>query len=359
MALTTRTRSQAELLDLAAGAAVRDGRATIAADALPDGWRLLVSEPDLVSAISPLGAVRGSLDTQQYGAFYADSSGPDGAMVRTVSVTAVPGDAARLAVAKVLFADVHDVEVDGHVGLTGTLSAGGDAGGDLRVVAWSPTPGTLVRVTGTALDEAELVRVARSVRPAGRADFAELERKTSLGDLEPADGSSGGSGEGGEVLPELGRGTFADGSEWVLRAGGVEDGTPTSTALSVSLADGSGPASGSGSSGSGGDASGPFDAEALRSAEVVDQGGRRFGSGLVGDAVAKVELRRADGSVAGTAQLVEGSGVKAWVAELTEVPTVVVALDASGKELGSQRITASGDGGYDFESQGAEVPTGN
>lgn len=344
--LTARSQTQDELLALAAGTAVRGGRASIEADALPDGWRLLVTEPNLVAAISPLGAARNGADEVEYGAYYAEPSSADESVVRTVSVTAVVGDEARLAVAKLLFADVHAVDVGGHPGLAGTMPAGDDLGGDLRVVTWAPTPGTIIRLTATSISEDDLVRVARSVRPATRAAFAELERQASLGELD--------SRSDGQV--EIGRGTFADGTEWVLRSSGSEGGVPTSTELSVSLADGSGPASSGGSSSSGGDGSGPFDEEALRSVEVVDQGGRQFGSGLVADAVTKVELRRADGSVLGSAQLVEGAGAKAWVAELTEVPTVVVALDATGKELGSQRVTASGDGSYDVESPSSEVP---
>lgn len=309
--------SIARMAEVTAGAEVTDTGVTLDDGAIPDGWRLLTSEPDLVSAGTPLAAFAPS--GAQHSAYYVSGS-PVDAAEQAISVTSLPGDAARLATARLLLDDVRSVDVDGSPGLIGQLAMGVD-GADLtlRTVAWLDG-GTLVRVAGFDVAEDELLRVARGVEAADAGEWAELVRSSELGELTD-DGA-----------PVIARGAFADGTEWVLRVDGVEaDGVVLSADLSVGL-----PTSGSfaGSSSGSGKTSG------LLALQTLDQGGRHFASGLVSADVAAIELRRPDGTVIERLDVLTGAGARAWVAELVDDPTVVVALDAGGQEVDREEVEA-------------------
>ena len=92
------------------------------------------------------------------------------------------------------------------------------------------------------------------------------------------------------------------------------------------------------------------------SAEVLSQNGHVFASGLLADDVAKVELRRADGSVVGEATIVEALGHRGFAAEVTDGVTAAVALDATGKELGATDVRGD-DGSGESQGGGVSSPT--
>lgn len=322
--LLSRSLSTGALGEIAPSVRFDDGRPEVAADGLPDGWRLRTREPDLLAAAFPMSATAAA--GEQYGAAYVAESetGTDGPEVddRMAIVLSLPGDDARRASARLLLDDVEDVEVQGEPALVGRSPEGGDPSGEeLWTVAWLARPGTLVRVSAYGLDRSETLRVAEGVRPAEGDEWDVLERLTE----ERSDQRDVASGQpDGSAGTELGRGTFPDGTDWVLRTadGGI------GTELTV----GDGGLGGSTSS------SGEPGAVAFRSFETTDRGARRFGSGLLTDGVDAVELRRTDGSVIGRAVIVVGSGDRAWVAELTEDPVVVVALDGDGRELDRREV---------------------
>lgn len=317
LVVTSPSLSIAGMAEVTEGAELTDTGVTLDEGAMPEGWRLLASEPDLVSAGTPLAAFAPS--GAQHSAYYAGGPATDPTK-QAISVTSLPGDAARLATARLLLDDVRSVDIDGSPGLLGQLSMGVD-GSDLtlRTVAWLDGA-TLVRVAGFDVGEDELLRVARGVRPADADEWDELVRSSELGELSDDDG------------PEIARGAFADGTEWVLRVDGVEaDGVVLSADLSVGL-----PTSGSFSSSSSGSAK----TSGLLALQTLDQGGRHFASGLVSTDVAAVELRRPDGTVIERLDVLTGAGARAWVAELVADPTVVVALDAGGGEVDRQEVEA-------------------
>lgn len=325
--LLSRSLSTSALGEIAPAVRFDGGRAEVATDALPDGWRLRTREPDLLAAAFPMSA--SGTAGEQYGAAYVAETEAESPEVydRMAIVLSLPGDDARRATARLLLDDAEDVEVQGRPALVGRSPDGGDpAGEELWTVAWLARPGTLVRVSAYGLDRSETLRVAEGVRAAEGGEWDELERLTEervderdVASDQP-DGSSG---------LELGRGTFPDGTAWVLRTADGGIGTE------LTVADGE-PGGSSSSTGEAG-------AVAFRSFEVADRGDRVVGSGLLAEAVAAVELRRPDGTVIGRAEVVAGSGDRAWVAELGEDPVVVVALDAAGRELDRRDVEAGAD----------------
>lgn len=309
--------STADVAEATQGAVVDQTGVALDEGSLPDGWRLLTSEPDLVNATALLSS--SATSGAQHSAYYR--SGPlAGQEERSITVTSVSGDAARLGTARLLLDDLRSVDVAGSPGLLGQLTMDMDESDvTLRTVSWLDG-GTLVRVAGFGVSEDELLLVARGVRPVDPDRWAELVRSSELGELS----------DGGR--PEIARGAFADGIEWVLRVDGAEDDVPISAHLSVGL-----PTSGSSS---GSSSSGSAETSGLLALETLDQGGRHFASGLVGTDVAAVELRRADGSLIERLDVLTGAGARAWVAELVEDPTVVVALDAAGRGVDAQEVEA-------------------
>ncbi|MEO6629836.1 MAG: hypothetical protein ABIP03_14860 [Aquihabitans sp.] len=339
MMLVASEAGEAELVSIARGVHLEGAAVAVDPEVLPDGWNHLGTEPDLLASLNPLAAVsvEGPLRLSMYGAGYVDGANDASSVV----VGSMPGTETRLGAARVLLDGVHEVTIRGHQGVVGHLS--GEAGTDytMRSVAWLEKPGELVRVSAMGLSEAEMIRVAEDVKVIDEAAWKSILLRSNLGDLQ------------NDPKLEIGRGEFADGTAWVVRKSGASGSDP-STELSVAT----GPLDSSSSSSSGGPE------PEFRSIETLDKGGRYFASGLIGDAVATVELRSATGTVLGQATIVEGNGARAWVTELTKDPTVVVALDANGVELDrrtlenlADNVTAGDgvDGSHSFEGQGTPI----
>lgn len=241
---------------------------------------------------------------------------------------------------------VSETTVRGHAALVTSEVFPGlptDQGTNIRrVVTWLERPGELLRVSGFGVTQVELETLAKGVRPVANKEWASLVERTELGEFNDA--------ANGEKSTGVGTGRFADGTAWRLAAeesgsaGGTDPQPFVTPRLSVALGgdsdSSSGTSSSSGASSGSGAASGSGQSDAaFLSNQTLDKGGRHFAAGIVGRSVATVELRRPDGSVIGTAAIIDGGGYRGWVAELIEDPTVVVAHAVDGREL--DRITFS------------------
>jgi hypothetical protein len=336
--LVSPTLDAEALARLAAEVTVDGTTVTVDPAALPDGWGPLATDAAGFGGLSPMAPMRGAGS----GATVNYAKGAKASII----VTSTPGDQDAVFTGILLADRFEELEVRGHRAVLTTVKIAianspdsGDEPTDLTMttLTWLEAPGELVRVTGIGLGRDELVLVAEGVEPAGSQRWAELLKRSRLGDL------------GGQSDPKsrvLGEGTFADGTAWKLRyTPASDDGSMASTSLTVAT-DG---LSGSSSSSSGtaiGSGSGSDPGEGILdpfpSMEVLDHGDRHFASGLLAGPVATVELRRPDGSVIGRATVVTAEGVSGWVAELTEADTVVVALDAAGTELGRAELGGFG-----------------
>lgn len=332
------------LVDVAREVSVVDGRAVIAAATLPAGWRRLGTVPDLLNAVSPLMAtMRGGVGAEQT-VVYGDSTrrGP----TTFAAVSSSSGDELRLNVTRLFMADVQVVSVRGHEALMGTVSR--DDQGATVTVAWLDTPGELVRVSGSGLPEDDLLRLAQGVEPLEAEAWTDLLRRSRRGELTGPDG--------GPAVEPIGEGTFADGTEWVLRAYEADpDSGQRELDLTVVPPDGRTPGDGSSSSSGSASVSGGEPDSGFIGLNTKDQAGRRFAYGMLGAGVTSVELRRADGVAIGTASTVDGDGLRAWVAELTEAQTTAVALDANGVEVGRLEF---GNDEFGPSSSNTGTPTG-
>jgi len=260
--------------------------------------------------------------------------------VKAISAEMMAGDDSRLTAMRMYFTDPHHTTVRGHDAIAGTLgdqTTGVTGFEHLSVLMWSERPGELIRVFGANVSDADLRTVAEGLQPASDTEWAKLVERTKLGDFQPD-----------AQRTELGRGTFPDGTPWVLRVQ-ARGATDLSASTELSVAVGSGETSSGGgfsdsASSSGGSSTGTSDPVPFPSTTTSTIGGRHFASGLLADAVDKVELRRADGSVIEDALIVSGHGYRAWLAELTVDKTTVVALDRTGKELARMTLEQGADG---------------
>jgi len=324
-----------ELARLATRTTVEDLRATVPDDALPEGWRSLLVEPDAMGMFSPLSSFGPGPLTGPWSVYSAGDNGETIAELGSVA-----GGEAKM-YAPTLFAErFEDATVRGHPALVVEYPETSDY--RVVVVTWSEKPGELVRLSGVGLSVGEMLSIAEGVRPVSAAEFTDLVERSKLGglDADPAD--------------TVGEGRFADGSRWVLRQG--TDGSTPSPELNVAITDDTG---GSSSQSSSGSSSGSESGRGLVAVTTVEYEDRTFAAGFVTDDVVAVELRQPDGSVLGDAEVVTGAGHTGWVTELTVPATVAVALDANGNEVGRTTLTRSGnilDGRAAVTTPATEVP---
>lgn len=329
-----------EILVTAAEAATVDGlEVSVPSAGLPAGWKLLDTDPDGVFMISPIAAVRGSMESRSAASYYVDGTQQRSLMVMSLARPATSLHTMRL------FADsVETITVRGHEAIVGRFPSGGSSGdgttvewGESWVVRWMERPGEALWVGGFGVSRDEVLAAAESLEPVEPTRWSELVEATALGDLQP-------EGFDAEPQVEIGRGRFDDGTAWVLR-GSDED--TDDLALSVALF---GDSSGYGSTevratepliGPDGQ---PVETEPETFTLVsgLDQAGRSFSYGFVDPTATLVELQRPDGTRIDEAELVTSNGRKAWVVELTDDAATVVALTADGTELGRSPV---GDGG--------------
>lgn len=347
---------------------------TVADHAVPDGWeRLDVDESGLVAS-SPLAAARGGVPGRSRMATYLAGGKETTTML---SVAVVGTTEAATFTQRLLLTDSESTTVRGHravVGRVGGTTA--DMPDGTWVVMWPERPGEALTVTGTGVSRDQLLAAAETIQPADDATWAELLESTALGDLL--------GWQDGTSTEEVGRGTFADGTAWVLRLRtdqvDGDEGETTSEPmldLTVAVTGDSSSSTETGSSSFSGvgtaidDDGNPVAGEptALGSLTTLEQGGRRFASGFTTAAAARVVLVDADGRSLGDAQLVAGAGIHAWVAELTTAdgspagqPVAVVAYDDDGTELARRDLPTVNDDGSthypgDPDSSGSPTTT--
>ncbi|CAN5510323.1 hypothetical protein BH18ACT3_BH18ACT3_18630 [soil metagenome] len=311
-----------ELARLAMRTAVDDLRSAVPDDALPDGWRTLLVEPDPMALISPLASFGSGFGGGPW-TIYSLEGGEDFTMLGSVA-----GGEARMFAATLFAERVEETTVRGHRALVAhfptPVGAGAPSGFDVLMVTWSERPGELIRLSGIEESEEELLSIAEGVRPVSADEFADLVERSALGELDadPAD--------------TVGEGTFADGSRWVLRRS--DDGEfPELSVLVAVGSDDMFSESSSSSSISGTDAEHGFIA-----VTTVEQDDRTFAAGFVSDDVVAVKLLRLpDRSDAGNAEIATGAGHTGWVAELDAPTIVAVAVDANGDEVARTTLTRS------------------
>ena len=350
--------TEGDAISLARIVSVADGNVSVDNAALPEGWRRLVT---VESPLELMGmSVRGG--STGYMASYMSENADI-----SVQIASLAGTEASMWAGRLFVPDSREVMVRGHRGFVGSYpmnDVSGDTSGDpaprVTVVGWVERPGEVLGMIGIDVSEDELLALAEGIRPAADQEWADLVRQSKLGEFDGNPGSG----------IELGRttGTFADGTGWALtvRSDSPPDGPPGDgpggrgvfTELRVAVpADGGSANERSGSSSSGGDG-------AFRSLETTDTGGRYFSSGILGNDVARVQLRRSDDSVLTDAPIMEVAGYRVFVTELTEDPTVLVALRDDGSEAGRVTIedlggnsTVSIDGEGFTDSGGAQSST--
>ncbi len=334
---TGRDLGRDELVDLFAGARIVDRSVVLRDGVLPEGWTELGEEPSLIGMANAAAATSGSAGTGSFVAYLAGDVGGEGSdpdALRAVYVASVPGDEVRLHAPELTATESERTTVRGHEAVAGTslVPASSETATSTSFVSWFERPGELIRLTAIGVPVDELVRMAEDVEPIGREDWKELVERTRLGDFD-----DGRYQESGGNLVELARGRFDDGTAWVLRVqpadGEGTSGPNASLDLQVALGgdSSSGSSSGSGTAmGSGGEPVEP----ALGASTTTTQGGRTFGAGFLGADVDTVVLVADDGTELGRAEIVSGSGRRAWVAEATDGVVEVVAHAADGTELG-------------------------
>jgi hypothetical protein len=257
--------------------------------------------------------------------------GDDGEPQGVIAVSAARGDAVRARVPMLATTDVEDVTVRGHDGLLARTTFEPTGLGALTLT-WEERPGEIVQVAGLdALGEDVLLDLAEGLRTIEADDVPTLRRDA----MEAA-----ASGPGVTVV---GRGAFATGGDWIL----LHHSDTDSTSIETTAANG-GSSSTFGGSGGEIDADGePVpDTDALRGG--VGYGGGPDGAwayGLLGDDVAEVVIR-GDGVSSPPVTIVEGDGLRGWVAELpasrgSDVPAYEIrALAADGTVLQTREISS-------------------
>lgn len=363
--LVSPTLADDELAAVALAASSADGRVTIPSDALPDGWRPLGADARGLLGILPT-VLRGDTTAAVRATYYAsadageitgategqgsagDAEGeaPEPQLpsdLRSITITASPGDEVAVAAARLRVPEVTDLQVRGHVAVASSVALDG-SGPAFRSLTWLERPGEVLTVTGVGLELDELRSVAESIEPIPAGEWRDLIARSQLGDLP---------GSGSEQGVELARGQFDDGTVWILRDT-AEEGQAPSIDLQVALAGDSS----SSSSGSSSSVSGAPDGPPLRSLEVEEISDRRFAAGLVDPRVVRVEVRAADGTVLAEAPATAGTDGRADGWFVLEVPadgTELVLLDEAGVVLGATGL-ADVEGG-DPTIDGGRTPT--
>lgn len=321
------------LADIAEGAEVDRAEAKVPGSVLPDGFRLLAEEPDPFGPMGMVslrnGAAEGLVSVYARTATRSASGSAPGD-IGFVTVASTAGGEPELNAVRLWSTEVSETTVRGKRALLTSApipAQPGDPGAVVRVVTWLERPGELLRVSGYGVSASELKAVADRVRPVGAKEWADLVERTKLGEFTDDRGA-----DGGTPAVEVGKGRFPDGTAWrltVRQQGVANDGTGAQAfetpELTVALV-------GSTDTSSGTSSASPEVDVAFRSTTTLHQQGRTFAAGMLG-AVDAVELRRPDGSVIERAQIVDEGGFRGWVAELTEDPTVAVALGVDGREL--------------------------
>lgn len=342
------------LASVAEQSRIDGGEVEVPQAALPDGFHLLTEEPDPIGP-SGIAALRGGSLEGSMAVYMRDASSgeamPEPDETAFVTVGSVAGDEARLQAVRLWSDAASETTVRGHRALltsSSTPRTGDTPALVSRVVTWIERPGELLRVAGYGVSAAELQAVAESVRPVGTKEWSDLVERSQLGEF--ADTTSS------EPSVEIGRGRFADGTGWRLAAeesgstGGPDPEKIVTPLLIVALGGNSDTSSG---------VSGSATPDVIFQSNVtLDQGGRYFTAGIVNPSVDVVELRRVDGSVIERAQMVEGGGRRGWVAELTEDPTVIVALAADGRELDQVTFSNLGENESPPVSKGSPTTIG-
>lgn len=337
------------LVQVARGVTVDGLRATVAPDSLPEGWQRLATEPTGLMALSgPMAVMRGSFAERVVGAYYGSN---DPERFLTVSSAERPGES--LHTQRLVLDGAEMIRVRGHQALIGymqpdtvDLEPGATATWSEQYwsIQWMERPGEMVSLGSLGLTRDELVAAAESLEPVEPTRWKELLEATALGDLEP-------SYDDGRPSVEMGRGRFDDGTAWVLRytaAGSDESGSyEDSVELDVAISGDSSYSSSFSEVGTAIDGEGnPIEVPApvFRSTGQLEKAGRAFASGLVRGDVTRVEVRAADGSVMGDAELVTAEGQVAWVVEVTADASELVAYGPDGTELGTDQLPGLNDG---------------
>ena len=331
------------LLELGAEVEVVDGRPSFPEGTLGEGWSEVGTEPAGMFLSSPVAAARGTVSVGRYAAYLA--VGDDGvAAAPMVSVSSLPADVARLHAPALVAPQVGAAQVRGHDAQVAEapLPAGIEGGGATVIVSWLESDTELVRLHAIGLDRDEVLALAEGVRAVEPDEWADLVEATLLDDLNPVDRGD----------TEIGRGTFDDGTAWVLRAPDPTGGSTTQVALDVAVAD-DGEGSSASSSSSEGGAVGTGGTSVV-SYELLETGGRRFLSGVAGPGASAVELRSEDGAV--SAGPVADDDLRWFVLEVPPGSWDLVVLDGDGGELG--RVPVSEDGRVDIDAPATTVVGG-
>lgn len=354
-----------------------DGTIDLHGFSLPQGWRELGEVPELLSLVSPMLATMNPASVGNYAIYLkgagetataSESSSSDGSSSSSGSgtegdddqkapeprlptdsgllmVSSTPGDTTQVHAAALVADTATKTTVRGHEALITTTTMQSQEPVATRTVTWIERPGELVRVSGSGLDERELLAAAESLEPVNAAEWKDLVERSELGEFDPANAD-------GPPRIKVGEGRFPDGSRWILTAS-VPQGSGTgpegsgielaSAHISVSVAE-AGNSSSSSSSGMG-TVTGPSDPAAVFGLEVLGTGGRSFAGALVSSDVARVEVRTGDEQVEAEAEIVEGGGYRGVAVELTGETASLVALAADGTELGRIGVSAEDHGG--------------
>ncbi|HEU5150422.1 MAG TPA: hypothetical protein VFU19_07995 [Iamia sp.] len=320
VALAGVTAAEDDLLAAAAAVTVEGDRAVVPAEGLPDGWSALGEGH--VFDLAPGTAALQTVDAGPVTWMAAYGSSGVGHVVVSVS----EGDAVRVRAARLVTDDVEEVEVRGHDALLARTTVGTDPAVTVSVT-WEERPGVIVQVASSAdLDADVVLDLARAVVPVTTEALPDLRRQV----METQALDSGGA--------VVGRGTFGD-VDWIL----VDRRDDGMLELLTTAVPGASSSQGEGAGGEvAGDGGGGGPAPVFDGYTTGNVGAFRYGLGEVAAGVAAVEVRDPDGTLVTEAAVVEGSGVRAWVAELPagpdDRPYVVVALDATGTELGTTTL---------------------
>ncbi len=326
-----------------AGAATLDPAGTVdlhGAD-LPDGWRTLGQAPELLTLGTPLLAMFDAAAVGRYAVYAtpgttvsgastsgdgsdstrADGAGDPPADDATLLVGSTSGGTVQLHAASLLADTTETTTVRGHRAVLTTSRGGGAEPFPTRSVAWLERPGELVRVSANGLSEDQLLAAAEGVEPVGTAEWTDLVERSQLGEFDPA-------ASGGDLV--VGDGRFPDGTRWRLTVNTGDDPDHPSPSVDLAIASAD-PEDADFSSSGTGTASG--DGSAVLSTIELSSGGRRYTGVLVGDEVARLELRRGD-EVLGEPSIVEGNGYRGAAVESPGDGAELVVLAADGRELG-------------------------
>jgi hypothetical protein len=334
-----------KLARFAIATTVADGTARVAPDDLPQGWDLLFDEPGGLLATQSTALARSGTTDARLITYAGDLLNGTNQQLTITSRLASERtiDALWLTSEK-----VEELELDGRPALMARHSL---YDGDVtqRTIAWSPSPGEVVSVSGWNLTQAELLEAARSARPLDEDAWEDLAARSQLGLLGFAAGH------------ELDEGTLPDGTRFVLR---LQNGEFLELDVAIDPY-AAGDAASSTIVGT--------EEAALRAGTQISRKGRTFQAGIVGPEIDTVVIR-ADGRQVATATMGqvtlddrdrEEVGVEVaasledarwFVVEVIEDADELVLLAVDGGELDRFPIDELGSGSFD-EGIGRPTPT--